>query len=313
MAKEEKYIDLKAYKIKANTKITLNDFDTEYKGNDLNKENALELLEKGKNDLSILQDKLYAHDKYGILIIFQAMDAAGKDGAIKHVMSGLNPQGVKVHSFKTPSSNELDRNYLWRHQLAMPARGEFAIHNRSHYENVLIAKVHPEIVLNENQPNIRTVSDIDKKFWEKRYEQINRFEQNLAENGTIIIKFFLHLSKKEQKKRFLERIEDPSKNWKFSMSDVKERGFWEEYQKAYEEAINATSTTYAPWYIIPADDKWYARLLVASIIKDTVDKLDLSYPTLPDEERELLQIAKNALLAEEEENTSSKKDKKKKK
>lgn len=311
MSKQEKTIETKAFKIKANSKINLKDFATEYKGNELNKENSVYLLEKGKEELSILQDKLYAHNKYGILIIFQAMDAAGKDGAVKHVMSGLNPQGVKVHSFKAPTSHELDHNYLWRHQLAMPARGEFSIHNRSHYENVLIAKVHNHIVLNEQLPTINSVADIDKKFWENRYAQINRFEQNLAENGTIILKFFLNVSKKEQKKRFLERIDDPSKNWKFSMGDIQERQYWENYQAAYEDAINATSTEYAPWYIIPADDKWYARLLIASIIKETVDKLDLAYPSLAESEKAKLQDAKNALLAEED--NEGKKDKKKKK
>ena len=301
MSKNNKIIDTKPFKVKAKTKIKLSDFATEYKGKELNKENSISFLESGKEELSILQDKLYAHNKYGILIIFQAMDAAGKDGAVKHVMSGLNPQGVKVYSFKAPSIKELDHNYLWRHQQAAPAKGEFAIHNRSHYENVLIAKVHPNIVLNEQLPNITQLEDIDKHFWEKRYEQINRFEQNLAENGTIILKFYLHLSKKEQKKRFLERIDDPSKNWKFSMSDIEERQYWDDYQKAYEDAISATATPLAPWYIIPADDKWYARLLIASIIKETIDALDLAYPTLAASEKAKLEDAKKLLLNEAEE------------
>jgi PPK2 family polyphosphate:nucleotide phosphotransferase len=234
------------------------------------------------------------------LIIFQAMDAAGKDGAVKHIMSGFNPLGVKVYSFKAPNSHELDHDYFWRHQLALPARGEIAIHNRSHYENVLVTKVHPEFVLAENIPGIDSVEDIDKKFWEQRYKQIRRFEKNLTDNGMIILKFFLNVSKKEQKKRFLERIDDPSKNWKFSLSDLKERGFWDDYQKAYEEALSATSTEYAPWFVIPADDKWYARLSIAAIIYREFEKLEFSYPTVSEKQKEELQKAKAHLLGEKD-------------
>ena len=208
--------------------------------------------------------------------------------------------GVKVYSFKAPNSHELDHDYFWRHQLALPARGEIAIHNRSHYENVLVTKVHPEYVLNENIPGIDSLDKIDKEFWKQRYKQIRRFEKNLSDNGTIILKFFLHVSKKEQKKRFLERIDDPSKNWKFSLSDLKERGFWKDYQKAYEEALSATSTEYAPWFVIPADDKWFARLAIAAVIYRQFGKLNLSYPVVSEQQKEELQKAKLKLMSEEE-------------
>jgi len=242
---------------------------------------------------------LYAYSKHSVLIILQAMDAAGKDGAVKHIMSGFNPLGVKVYSFKAPNSTELDHEYLWRHQLALPARGEIAIHNRSHYENVLVTKVHPEWILNENIPGIDSVKKIDDAFWKKRYKQIKRFEKNLAENGTVILKFFLHVSKKEQKKRFLERIEDPAKNWKFSLSDLKERAHWDAYQKAYETVLSETSMNVAPWFVIPADDKWYARLAMAEIIASEFAKLDMNYPTVSPAQKEELQKAKVQLLAEE--------------
>ncbi|MFY7919078.1 MAG: PPK2 family polyphosphate kinase, partial [Chryseotalea sp.] len=201
---------------------------------------------------------------------------------------------------KAPNSHELDHDYFWRHQLALPARGEIAIHNRSHYENVLVTKVHPEYVLNENIPGIDSLDKIDKEFWKQRYKQIRRFEKNLSDNGTIILKFFLHVSKKEQKKRFLERIDDPSKNWKFSLSDLKERGFWKDYQKAYEEALSATSTEYAPWFVIPADDKWFARLAIAAVIYRQFGKLNLSYPVVSEQQKEELQKAKLKLMSEEE-------------
>jgi PPK2 family polyphosphate:nucleotide phosphotransferase len=257
------------------------------------------MLESSRKHLAEVQDKLYAHNRYSVLIILQAMDAAGKDGAVKHIMSGFNPLGVKVYSFKAPNSAELDHYYLWRHQLALPAHGEIAIHNRSHYENVLVTKVHPEWILNENIPGIETVKKIDEDFWDMRYKQIRRFEKNLTENGTVIMKFFLHVSKKEQKKRFLERIDDPSKNWKFSLSDLKERAFWDDYQKAYEKALFETATDSAPWFIIPADDKWYARLAIAEIISKEFSRLDASYPTVSPAQKEELQKAKVQLLAED--------------
>lgn len=312
MLSDEKLIRVKDLLVKPETKIKLKDFDTKYKGELLNKKDSEALLEEGRKHLAIVQDKLYAHNRFSILIIFQAMDAAGKDGAVKHVMSGFNPQGVKVYSFKAPNSHELDHDYFWRHQIALPARGEIAIHNRSHYENVLVTKVHPEFVLGENIPGIDSVEKIDKEFWERRYKQIRRFEKNLTDNGMVILKFFLHVSKKEQKKRFLERIDDTTKNWKFSVSDLKERGFWDDYQKAYEDALSATSTDTAPWFVIPADDKWYARLSIAAVIYRQFEKLNLSYPEVSERQKEELQKAK-AILMEEMNQEKGKKDKEKSK
>jgi PPK2 family polyphosphate:nucleotide phosphotransferase len=213
-------------------------------------------------------------------------------------MSGLNPQGVKVSSFKAPNSHELDHDYFWRHCKELPPRGEVGIFNRSHYENVLVTRVHPEYVLKENIPGIESTKDIDEKFWEKRYKQINRFEKNLAQNGTVILKFFLHVSKDEQKKRFLERIDNPEKNWKFSVADAQERKFWDKYQNAYEEMLSATSTEYAPWFVIPADDKWFARLALGAIIFNQFEKLHLSYPKVSEAQRLKLQETKKELLAE---------------
>lgn len=305
MLNDEKLIQLKNLSVRSDKKIKLKDFETSYKGKTLDKNEAEELLESGRKHLAEIQDKLYAHNRYSVLIIFQAMDAAGKDGAVKHIMSGFNPQGVKVYSFKTPNSNELDHDFLWRHTLALPARGEIAIHNRSHYENVLVTRVHPEYILNEHIPGIESVEDIGKDFWEDRFKQINRFEKNLSENGTIILKFFLHVSKKEQKKRFLERIDDPSKNWKFSLQDLKERAHWKEYQQAYEEAISATSKKYAPWFIIPADDKWYARLAIASVIYRQFEKLEICYPSLNETQKAELQKARLLLMDEKESTTKS--------
>src|SRR5258708_37831760 len=263
-----------------NKKIKLKDFDTSYKGKVLNKQQSEKMLDESRKYLADVQDKLYEHNRYSVLIIFQAMDAAGKDGAVKHIMSGFNPLGVKVYSFKAPNAFELDHDYLWRHEIALPARGEIAIHNRSHYENVLATKVHPQWILNENIPGVESVEKVNDKFWEQRYKQIRRFEKNLADNGMVIMKFFLNVSKKEQKKRFLERIEDPSKNWKFSLSDLKERVFWDDYQKAYEESMGATSAEHAPCFVIPADGKRYAPLAIAPIITEQFDKLELNYPVV---------------------------------
>jgi PPK2 family polyphosphate:nucleotide phosphotransferase len=286
-------------KIAERKPIHLHEFATEVNFTYINKEKGEDLLEEGIKQLSRSQDILYAHNRYGVLIIFQAMDAAGKDGAVKHVMSGLNPAGVKVHSFKTPTRHELDHDYFWRHYQVLPARGEITIFNRSHYENVLVTRVHPEYILNENLPGIHRMEDITEEFWNQRFKQIRRFEKNLVENGTIIIKFFLHVSKEVQKKRFLERIDDPSKNWKFSAADVEERTYWNAYQQAYAEAISATSTREAPWYIIPADDKWVARLCIAAIINRVIDSLDLQYPVLSVNELKKLKEAKEKLMNEE--------------
>jgi PPK2 family polyphosphate:nucleotide phosphotransferase len=291
-------IDMEAFRIKANKKIKLKSLPTNVKKKIVNKEKAEAMLQKGILELANMQDKLYAHNEISVLIVLQAMDAAGKDGTIKHLMSGLNPSGVKVSSFKSPSAVELDHDYFWRHYKELPARGEIGIFNRSHYENVLVTKVHPEYILNENMPEIKSVKDINKKFWKKRYDQINSFEKNLSENGTIILKFFLHVSKEEQKKRFLERIEDPKKNWKFSLADMKERAFWDQYQNAYEEMFNHTSTDYAPWYVIPADDKWYMRILIGLAIFQQFEKLKIAYPHVSKETKAALEKAKQVLLNE---------------
>jgi PPK2 family polyphosphate:nucleotide phosphotransferase len=298
MLTDENLIPLQKYRVKPGTSVDLKEYDTDYNGEDLDKKQAQDLLDDSRKLLAEMQDTLYAHDRYGVLIIFQAMDAAGKDGAVKHVMSGFNPLGVKVHSFKAPNSYELDHDYFWRHYITLPARGEIAIHNRSHYENVLVTRVHPEYILAERLPGIDSIDKINDSFWRSRYEQINRMESNLAENGTIILKFFLHVSKKEQKKRFLERIDDPSKNWKFSTADLKERGYWHQYQQAYADAISATSTEHAPWYIIPADDKWFTRLAIASVIYRQFLKLDLRYPELGQKQKQELDKARQALMSE---------------
>jgi PPK2 family polyphosphate:nucleotide phosphotransferase len=300
MISDELFVEINNLKVPAGKKLKLTDYKTDYKGNDLSKKEGEELLEEGRKHLAEMQDKLYAHNRHSILIILQAMDASGKDGAVKHILSGVNPLGVKIHSFKAPTNHELDHDYLWRHALAMPARGEIAIHNRSHYENVLVTRVHPEYILNERIPGIDSVDQITDDFWEDRFKQINRFEKNLVKNGTVVLKFFLYLSKKEQKKRLLSRIEDPSKNWKFELGDLKERGFWKDYHKAYEEAISATSTEYAPWFIIPADNKWYTRLAIASIIYRELQGLDIDYPLVSEKHRKELQKAREQLMNEQD-------------
>lgn len=284
--------------VHANSKIRLKDYDPAYNKGFKDEDDTRKHLKKDIKRLRKLQDKLYAHNKYSVLLIFQAMDAAGKDGAIKRVTSGLNPQGCQVFSFKHPSKEEYDHDYLWRHYKALPERGRIGIFNRSHYENVLITKVHPEYILGEQLPQIKKVEDVDEKFWKRRYEQIREFEQHVSENGTIVLKFFLHLSKEEQKVRFLERIDNPEKNWKFSFGDINERGYWDEYQQAYEEAINETSTKNAPWYIVPADNKWFTRASIANIVADKLESLDIDYPELPQKEKDKLDEAKAKLLVE---------------
>jgi len=297
MAKKDKF-DFDDFKVTEGMKFSLSDFPTIVKNKDITKEEGESLLQKDVLELSTLQDILYADKHHAVLIIIQAMDAAGKDGTIKHIMSGVNPEGVQVTSFKSPSLNELDHDYFWRHYLALPGKGEIGIFNRSHYENVLITKVHPEFILNEKHAGIQSVDDIDKTFWQKRYKQIGRFEKNLVENDTIILKFFLHLSKDVQKKRFLDRIDDPTKNWKFSSADLKERAYWDAYQSAYEEAISNTSTKDSPWFVIPADEKWFSRYLVGKIICNELKKLNLSYPKISDTEKAELLKAKESLLKE---------------
>ncbi len=285
------------YLVKSDKKVKIADFDTDYNGH-LDKEAGKEELERAKDELAKYQEVLYASNTRSLLILFQAMDAAGKDGTIAHVMSGLNPQGCQVYSFKTPSIEEYDHDFLWRHYKALPEKGRIGIHNRSHYENVLVCKVHPEYIMSENLPKYLSVDKLDKDFWKARYESIRNFEKHLTENGVTILKFFLNVSKDEQKKRFLDRIEDSTKNWKFSSSDIKERALWDKYMDAYQDVFNETSTDYAPWYVIPADKKWYTRLAVSQIIAETLKGLKLEFPVLAEEEADKLAEYKKQLLEE---------------
>lgn len=272
----------------------ISDFDTEYTAS-LKKKEATQLLEDNVKAMIEIQDKLYADNRYAVLLVFQAMDAAGKDGTIKHVMSGLNPQGTQVFSFKSPSELELDHDYFWRTYRCLPQRGNFGIFNRSYYEEVLIVRVHPEYLLRQRLPGVKTTSDAGPEFWKNRYRQINDIERHLSENGTIVLKFFLNVSKEQQKRRFLKRIEDASRNWKFSAADVKERQHWDEYMEAYSEMLTHTSTEVAPWYVIPADNKWFMRYAVSEIIVQRLKKLDLSYPDLPESEMSRLHEARTLL------------------
>ena len=276
-------------------KFSIDKAETEYKGQ-LTKEEGQQMLKAEKEKLHELQEKLYADGSKSLLIVLQAMDAAGKDSLIEHVFGGVNPQGCEVTSFKTPSSKEYEHDFLWRHYIALPEKGKIGIFNRSHYESVLVCKVHPEYNLNEKV--WKSVDDFGKKFWENRYESIRNFEKHLAENGTKIIKIFLNVSLKEQKKRFLDRINETDKNWKFSMGDLKERALWDEYQKAYEDAIRETAKDHAPWFVIPADDKWFARVAAIQIIIDALEEMDLKYPVLSDEELKNLSVAKEQLEKE---------------
>ncbi|MDR1756146.1 MAG: polyphosphate kinase 2 family protein [Culturomica sp.] len=261
----------------------------------IDKDKMKRSINKGVSELQSLQNVLYAQNRYSVLIIFQALDAAGKDGTIRHVMSGVNPQGCEVTSFKQPSTEELDHDYLWRISRKLPNRGHIGIFNRSHYEDVLVTRVHPEILLYNQLPGFYKTAQADRKFWVKRYRQINDFERYLTENGTLIIKFFLNVSRPEQLKRFQERLDDPTKNWKFSESDIKEGTFRDEYMKAYSDILSNTSTVHAPWYVIPADDKWYMRYIVCRIIGMHLKKLKLHYPELTPEKRAGLEKAKEML------------------
>ncbi len=258
------------------------------------KPRAKEALAIGIEALAELQDKLYAHDKWALCVLFQAMDAAGKDGTIKHVMSGVNPQGCQVFSFKAPSAEDLDHDYLWRCMKALPNRGHIGIFNRSYYEETLVIRVHPELLEKQKLPP-RLVS---KKIWKQRFEDIRNFEQYLTNNGIVVVKFFLHVSKKEQKRRFLARTEEPEKNWKFSRSDIAEREHWDDYQNAYEDMIRNTATEDCPWYVVPADNKWFTRVVVAAAIVDTLAGLDLAYPTVDEARLEEIAAAKKKLLSE---------------
>jgi PPK2 family polyphosphate:nucleotide phosphotransferase len=258
------------------------------------KPRAKEALRTGVETLATFQDMLYAQDRWALLLIFQAMDAAGKDGAIKHVMSGVNPQGCQVASFKAPSAEELDHDYLWRCQKHLPERGRIGIFNRSYYEEVLVVRVHPEILVRQKVPK----ELLGKRVWKERYQDIRAFERYLGRNGVLIRKFFLHVSRDEQKRRFLERIENPKKNWKFSAADARERGSWKRYAEAYEDAIRHTATREAPWYVVPADNKWFTRIVVAAAVIEALGSLDLRYPTVGPAQRRELALAKKALLAE---------------
>ncbi|WP_299606605.1 PPK2 family polyphosphate kinase [uncultured Aquimarina sp.] len=253
-------------------------------------------LEEVRKKLGDFQDTIYAHDKYAILICLQGMDTAGKDSLIREVFKDFNTRGIVVHSFKVPTELELGHDYLWRHYIALPQRGKFSVFNRTHYENVLVTRVHPEYIMSEKLPNVNSVDDIDDAFWEKRFEQIRNFEKHIAENGTLIYKFYLHLSKDEQKNRLLRRLEKKEKNWKFSAGDLKERKLWDQYQSCYQDAINKTSLPHAPWYIIPADDKPTARYIVAKTLYDTLTKFeDIKEPELDDETKSNLSLYKEQL------------------
>ena len=264
----------------------------------ITKEEAADMMEKGLVHLREMQDMLYASKSHSVLIIIQAMDAAGKDSAVKHVLSGLNPVNVKVHSYKAPDDSERGHNYLWRHNRDLPSRGDISIFVRSHYENVLVCRVHPELVLHENIPGLDDVKKMDKKFVRTRFRQINDWERYLWENGMTIIKLFLYSSKEEQKKQFLERLDNPEKNWKFSLGDLKERTKWDEYMEAYEDMLSHTSTEWAPWHVIPADDRWFARIALGATIFRRFRTLHLKYPQITEEQRIKLQEARSSLLAE---------------
>ncbi len=280
--------------VKENSKFEIKKQDNSYKG--INKDEAKELLEIEKEKLRLLQEKLYADGSQSLLIILQAMDAAGKDSLIEHVFGGVNPQGCEVTSFKTPSSKEYSHDFLWRQYNALPAKGKIGIFNRSHYESVLVCKVHPEYNLSERVWT--DVKQFDKKFWENRYESIRNFEKHLVNNGTKIIKIFLNVSKEEQKERFLDRIKEDDKNWKFSVADITERGFWNDYIKAYEEAINETSTESAPWFVIPADQKWFSRVAAIQIIIDAMENMNLKFPELSEKDKNELAESKAKLESE---------------
>ena len=281
--------------IKENSKFDIKKHETKYSGT-INKDEAKQLLEIEKEKLRLLQEKLYADGSQSLLIVLQAMDAAGKDSLIEHVFGGVNPQGCEVTSFKSPSTKEYAHDFIWRHYIALPAKGKIGIFNRSHYESVLVCKVHPEYNLSEN--TWKDVKQFDDKFWENRYDSIRNFEKHLANNGTKIIKIFLNVSKEEQKERFLDRIAEDDKNWKFSAADITERGFWEDYQMAYQQAIRETSTDSAPWFVIPADQKWFSRVAAIQIIIDQLEAMDLQFPELSGKEKKALKKTKNKLKNE---------------
>ena len=287
-------------RVKPGRRVRLEDFDAGWAGDkDVPKEERKEWAEKALSDdvseLAQAQDCLYAADTHSVLILFQAMDAAGKDGTIRHVMSGINPQGCQVFSFKQPSAEELDHNYLWRYMRCLPERGRIGIFNRSYYEEVLVVRVHPELAEKQRIPGLK----VDKNFWQERFHEINEFERHLARSGTLILKFFLNVSFEEQRDRFLERLTNKEKHWKFSASDLKERGFWKDYMRAYEEALSNTSTDWAPWFVVPADHKWVTRAIVASAITQAIRGLELQYPSVSKEKYKEIEAARAQLEGEE--------------
>ncbi len=290
--KREKFI--KPFRVEHGKHFRLNDYDPGETRGLKSDEDAVELLQRGIHQMAELQDKLYAQDRWALLVMFQAMDAAGKDSAIKHVMSGVNPQGCEVHAFKQPSMEELDHDYLWRASRVLPRRGHIGIFNRSYYEEVLIVRVHEELLKNEHLPPPL----VTERLWKQRFEDMVRFEHYLTRQGIVILKFFLHVSKEEQKKRFLERLKEPEKNWKLSPSDVAERERWNDYLEAYEEMIAHTASEHAPWYVVPADNKWFTRVVVAEVIVETLEGLKLNYPQLGASQRKELKAAMRKLLQE---------------
>jgi len=285
----------KAYRVEKGKHFRLKDYDPADTGHWHSKEHAQEALLQGVVRTVELQDMLYAQDNWAVLLIFQGMDAAGKDGVISHVMSGVNPQGCQVYSFKVPTETELQHDFLWRTTYSLPERGHIGIFNRSYYEEVLVVRVHPEILKSQKTPP----SLVTKSIWDERFEDICSFERHMTRSGTVVRKFFLNLSKKEQKRRFLERLEEPEKNWKFSAADIRERKYWDDYQDAFEDTIRSTATEEAPWYVVPADNKWFTRLVVSAVLVETLESLDLSYPKVDPEERKELEAAKKILLSKE--------------
>ena len=287
---------LDPYRVTNGKKFRLKDHDPGDTGGlgSEDKPEARRMLATGIERMTELQERLYASDQWGMLLVFQAMDAAGKDGTIKHVLSGVNPQGCQVHAFKQPSSEEIDHDFLWRNQRAAPERGRIGIFNRSYYEEVLVVRVHPQILARQRIP----ARLVGKRIWEERLEDIAAYERYLARNGFVLLKFFLNVSRKEQKRRFLERLDEPDKHWKFSAADVRERAHWKSYMAAYEEAIQATATRHAPWYVVPADEKWFTRLVVAAAIVEAMEGLDLEFPKVAEATREELALARAQLAKE---------------
>ena len=284
--------------IKNNKDFSLKTLDTNYKAGFYSEDELKDFLNSYSEKIAGLQEKLYAQNQFSVLLVLQAIDAAGKDSCIKHVFTGVNPQGVHVVNFKQPSKEELDHDFMWRIYKSLPERGLIGVFNRSHYEEVIVTKVHPEYLLNQNIPNVNSIQDVNEDFWKKRYNTINQFEKHLNDNGTIIIKVFLNLSKEEQKQRFLDRIETPKKNWKFSYADLKERKRWDDYQVAFEEMIKNTSTDYAPWHVVPSDNQWISRAIVSEILLEKLEGLNLKYPKLSKQEQELLNQGLMELNAE---------------